>query len=816
MRRILAVLALIGLAGPLPVRADGLLVPTDRSLPPLSLTYQRVNVAIESQVATTSVEQVYRNSTQRDLEADYLFPLPAGATVREFAMWVGGKRLTGETIDALKARKTYEDIVRRLQDPGLLEYVDRDLWKVRIFPVPRLGEQKIEIKFTTLLARDGDLVSYQYPLRTGQTPRQVTGDFTMVVNLKSPDPLGPVYSPTHDVAVNRKGDREAVVSFERSRYTLDRDFNLYFAPKSKAVGLSLLTQRESQDKSGYFLLLLSPGAQSDEPTVPRDLVVVLDTSHSMTGEKIEQAKGALRAALDSLKPDDRFALIQFATVVTPFRETLLKANEEHLAEARAWVKKLEAQGATDIGSALEEALKLRPKDGDGRSFQVVFFTDGLPTAGSNSSEILKLLKGRDIAGVRIFTFGVGDDVDAHLLDQLAEASRATSTYVRPSENLEAKASTLVAKISHPVRTELKLRAGEGIRLVEMYPPHLPDLFRGEQLQVAGRYEGSGHVTLTLESRVGERRLTDTYEANIPERSSEHDFIAPIWARRKVGYLLDQIRLHGESSEVKSEVIRLAREFGIATPYTSFLIVPDSRPGLAMPVQPGAPGAMSAMGDGYHLSVRGPQLQGSRGSSGGYAFQPGSPPGQQQSGAQAPSDKPGQNAGNVLSRARGAVSSPPAQREALQKVDTGAKAPSSPAAFAVGGGGLGSTAVAYDFARVPASGRDAIDLAQRLAELKRTEGRGEADQPVKSAGGQKFRLIEDVWVDDRYQAKAPTLKIKAFGATYFRLLEQHPELKGIFALGQRVVWISPNGTALVIDRDGEDEVAAATLDKLFSR
>ncbi|HEV3166838.1 MAG TPA: VIT and VWA domain-containing protein, partial [Isosphaeraceae bacterium] len=451
MRRILCALALFGLAAvPSIARADGFLVPTDRSLPPLTLMYQRVNVTIEGQVATTSVEQDFHNSTQTDLEADYLFPLPPGASVREFAMWVNGKRLTGETIDAPKARRTYEDIVRRLKDPGLLEYVDRDLWKVRIFPVPRLGEQKIEIKFTTLLAKDGDLISYQYPLRTGTNPRRVTGDFTMVVKLKSPDALGPIYSPSHEVAIDRKGDREAIVSFERSRYTLDRDFALYFAPKSKDVGLSLMTQCSSSDRQGYFLLLLSPSAEKDGRRPPRDLVVVLDTSYSMKGEKLQQAKGALRAALDSLEPDDRFALIQFATVVNDFRESLLKASRDNLTEARDWVDKLEALGATDIGSALDEALKMRPRDrdDDGRTFQVVFFTDGLPTAGQSSAEILKAVEKRDTHGVRLFTFGVGDDVDTHLLDQLAESTRAASTYVRPSESIEAKASTLVSKISH--------------------------------------------------------------------------------------------------------------------------------------------------------------------------------------------------------------------------------------------------------------------------------------------------------------------------------------------------------------------------------
>ena len=204
MRGMLLALALIGLAGSTAVRTDGLLIPTDRTLPPLRLSYQRVEVAIEGQVATTKVEQSYRNTTDRDLEAEYIFPLPAGASVRDFSMWVDGKRYEGKAIDARAARQTYEDIVRRLQDPGLLEYIGRDLWKMRIYPVPRRGEQKIQLTFTSILPIEGGMISYQYNLRTGQAIRATEKDFTMVVRIKGPDPLGPSLQPEP-----RRGTRPA-------------------------------------------------------------------------------------------------------------------------------------------------------------------------------------------------------------------------------------------------------------------------------------------------------------------------------------------------------------------------------------------------------------------------------------------------------------------------------------------------------------------------------------------------------------------------------------------------------------------------------
>ncbi len=332
------------------VRADGMLIPTDRTLPPLRLSYQRVEVAIDAQVATTTVEQSYHNTTDRDLEAEYIFPLPAGASVRDFSMWVDGKQYKSKAVDARAARHTYEDIVRRLQDPGLLEYIGRDLWKMRIYPVPRNGYQKIRITFTSILPVEAGMISFEYLLRTGQTIRVTEKDFTMVVRIKSPHPLGPIYSPSHDVELVRNGDHTAVVSFEKNGCALNKNFQLFIAPQADRVGMSFFFQREARRDRGYFLLLLSPSDPDESQPAPRDLVLVLDISASMEGEKLAQAKRALKHTLASLGPEDRFALISFATTAIAFREGFSAATDDDLAAARAWVDALDAAGSTDIGS----------------------------------------------------------------------------------------------------------------------------------------------------------------------------------------------------------------------------------------------------------------------------------------------------------------------------------------------------------------------------------------------------------------------------------------------------------------------------------
>ena len=421
------------------------MIPTDRDLPPLSLTFERVNVTIEGQVATTKVAQSYHNATDRDLEAEYVFALPAGASVRDFSMQVGSHTYRGASVAARDARRIYEDIVRRLKDPGLLEYMGGDLWKVRIYPVPRRGEQKIEITFTSILPLEGDMVSFQYLLKSGQTVRSTVKDFTMVVRIKSDQPIGPIYSPSHEVAIDRKSAEEAIVSFEQAGAALDKDFQLMFAPSSQPIGFSFLTERESPGERGFFLLLLSPRAVTGAGVIPRDLVLVVDTSSSMGPDKLKKAKLAMIHAIESLAPCDRFGLISFATTASLFRPELAAATEPERALARDWVDNLRGVGGTDISAALAAALALRTDESSRRTFQIVFVTDGLPTVGeTDSRKILETVvdskRGSRGQHVRIHTFGVGDDVDARLLDLLAESTRGSSTYVRPGENLDAKVS----------------------------------------------------------------------------------------------------------------------------------------------------------------------------------------------------------------------------------------------------------------------------------------------------------------------------------------------------------------------------------------
>src|SRR6266545_3590885 len=575
MRRFVPILLLLAMAAP--AHARGLLIPTERKVPPLAMLNHHVSVAIEDQVAVTKVEQTFRNHTDRQLEATYVFPVPKGASVRKFTMYVDGKEMAGELVEADKARQIYQSIVQRTQDPGLLEYMGNNLFRMRVFPVPPKGDQKISISYTSVAEQENGVIEYVYPLKSDGKAVETLDKFSLTVHLKSQHRLQNIYSQTHAITMTRPNDREAVINFEKEQAILDRDFHLYFTVGNKDVGLTALTHRPIADSDGYFLLLISPRAElSKEQQIPRDMVFVLDTSGSMRGKRMAQARNALKYCLSNLGANDRFNLLNFATTVNTYSDKLLPATTDQVAQAKKWVDNLEASGGTAINDALTAALAQRTGDNT-RTFNVVFFTDGRPTIGeTNVGRIQKNVLAKNTANTRIFTFGVGDDVHATFLDQLAEQSRALSTYVREHEDIEHKVSSLYSKISNPVLTGLKLHVGPDVKIAEVYPPQLPDLFHETQLVVLGRYSGKGHAAIKLTGNVGKFAKEFVYEVNFPEKTKDDkSFVEDLWARRKVGYMLDHIRVNGAQKELVDEVVVLAKRYGIITPYTSYLVVPDA-------------------------------------------------------------------------------------------------------------------------------------------------------------------------------------------------------------------------------------------------
>jgi len=587
LRFVLVVLSIVVWARS--ARADGFIivehpvrVPGHFPFAPLEIAYHHVNVQIDDRVAVTSVDEEFRNPGGVRTEGTYIFPLPAGAHIDKFSMDINGTQAEAELLSAEKARTIYEDIVRKMRDPALLEYVGRDAFKVRIFPIEPNSIKHIRISYTQILKEDAGTTEYSYPLNTEKFSSKLIPDVSVTVKIKSPEPLKSVYCPSHNAEIKRHGNDEVTVGYEEKNARPDTDFKLLFSHEKSDVGIKLLTFKREGADEGFFMLMASPGAGLSDigqaHTNAKDIVFVLDTSGSMADRgKLDQAKKALNFCLANLNDDDRFDIVRFSTEAEPMFGELKSAQKKNVEHAREFVDSLKPTGGTAIDDALAAALKLREKSAEGRPFMIVFLTDGAPTVGTtDEDQIVKRATDR-ASDVRIFCFGIGNDVNTHLLDRLADATRAASQYVLPDEDIELKVSSFYDKIKEPVLTDVKLTfGGDKIHTTQLYPKDLPDLFKGDTLLVFGKYSGDGVGSIKLKGMLSGKAVEFAEDVKFTADNWDHDFIPRMWATRRVGWLLDEIRLHGESSELKDEVVTLARAYGIVTPYTSYLIMEDER------------------------------------------------------------------------------------------------------------------------------------------------------------------------------------------------------------------------------------------------
>ena len=555
-----------------PAGADGIIivdpppgvdVRLDQSL---AIKYHHVDIQIKDQVATTRVDQVFVNDNPWTAEGTYIFPLPEGAAVSDFVMWVDGKAVHGEILEADEARTIYDDVVRRMKDPALLEYVGRKALKASVFPIPPGEERKIELEYSQILPVENGLVHYIYPLSTERFSSRPLEDLVVRAQIESREPLKAVYSSRHEVSIDREDDYHALLGLEQSDVLPDRDFELFYTISSEKIGLNLLSFKE-EGQDGFFLLLAAPDVKvNEEEIVVKDIILVLDTSGSMQGEKMDQAKEAARYVLDHLNPLDRFAIVSFATTTRSFSPSLEPAAQAD--KGKDFLDRLEAMGSTDINRAMIEAVGLAEEV---RPTTLIFLTDGLPTEGVTvTGAILDNVAREAPDNVRIFSFGVGDDVDTDLLDQISMDNGGASTYVRPGEEIDEEVSAFYRRVKMPVLSDLSLDWGD-IIVDQVYPQRIPDLFAGSQLIMLGRYREGGPAKITLKGMVNQEERSYTYEDLSFRKEGGDDFIPRLWATRAVGYYLTQIRLYGEKQEWIDSIVSLSTRYGIITPYTSFLI-----------------------------------------------------------------------------------------------------------------------------------------------------------------------------------------------------------------------------------------------------
>lgn len=527
-----------------------------------------VTVHVRGRIARVEVEEWFRNPGGGLAEGDYIYPLPGEAVFGNFSLFQGDQELTGETMDAARARAIYEEIVRRKRDPALIELAGHGMIRARVFPIGPGERRKITLRYTQVLERAGDALQFRYAsgARIAHVPVHPEGAaIQFVLEADSAARFRDPFSPTHEVDVARSGGQLTV----RPRGELRGDFVVFLPLARGTVGLTLATHRPAGE-DGYFMLTLSPGEVRGSMQ-PRDVSVVVDVSGSMSGTKLEQAKAALVQLLGSLRAQDRFRLLSFSNGVSVYREDWVRATPAALRSAREWVEALHADGGTNIAGALAEAFRV-PSAAE-RLPIVVFLTDGLPSVGERDPERIAAQAEASRERARVFAFGVGHDVNTYLLDRLSAACRGTTEYVEPGESVEAALGALATKIQNPVLVDLAI-ADAPVALTEIYPTTLPDLFAGEELVLFGRYRAQRDDrpgAITISGRRAGRLERFATDAVFPTHQNANDYLPRLWASRKIGELTRRLRLEGPSADLVREIKETALRYGILTEFTSYLV-----------------------------------------------------------------------------------------------------------------------------------------------------------------------------------------------------------------------------------------------------
>ncbi|MBZ0185294.1 MAG: VIT and VWA domain-containing protein, partial [Candidatus Obscuribacterales bacterium] len=747
----------------------------------LHLKAESVNVVIKDQVAKTYISQTFENDTDRNLAGTYMFPLPDDTTFSSFSLHIDGKPVEGKILEANAARQQYEEIVRRMVDPGLLEYADYKTVRARIFPIPAHGTKKVELEYTQLLKGNNGMVQYRFPLKA-KVNQEPAEEIKIDVKLESERGLRTIWSPSHAIGAERPSNNLAKISMVEKNSLPDKDFLLYYNVSDKDMSASLVNHRKSGE-NGYFLLTLSPPVKA-KSIIGKDVVLVADTSGSMVGEKMEQNKKALKYVIDALHPSDRFGLVNFSTDAEPFKSKLVAATPENKRAAKEFVDELEARGGTNIGDAIAIARTIL-EDGATSPAYLILMTDGEPTVGErDTTKLIKLAQStRDI---RVFDFGVGYDINTRLLDKLASSHHGTSQYVDPDENLETAISAFYDKIKSPVLTDVKLTY-EGVVVKDVYPKDVKDIFAGSQVLLLGRYKDGASANLKLTGKVNGVTKAFSFPLKFEGKDAGNSHLSRLWAMRRIGYLTEVAQANGDSKEVVDEIIALSKKHGIISAYTSYLVTDPSenqrlvvnqvasRPGMRVP----SPSPRSAGRPSSRLigAADGAMLP---------------PPPAAPALAVAPSISRGFSASEAIV-VRGALMSDfrksARRREADEIGRMGGGA----------GGGMKSMSKDERFDRALHSVRDKMNNKQKsvvaakaVGEMKATDTLAyepSSGERVKMVSDKTFYLKNGFWTESScLSLKGNPQKVITFGTkAYFDLLSANPGMSKYLSVGKQAIF-----------------------------
>ncbi|MCL7488069.1 MAG: VIT and VWA domain-containing protein [Desulfobulbaceae bacterium] len=564
-----AAFLLLGRGGPA-AEAAGLLVADGGFGGVLEIVEHDVQVTINNGIAVTQVNQVFLNKENRQVEALYTFPVPKGASVSNFSMWINGKEMVGEVVEKKRAREIYNSYKQQRRDPGLLEQTSYKTFEMRIFPIAPKAEQRVQVTYYQELDFDHDWATYVYPLATttrAQVDNRVSGRFSVSANIKSVVPITAVQSPSHGDAflVVNHTDNYHEASLENRDGDLARDVVLALQVTRPVTGMDMLTSK-TDGEDGYFALTLTAGKDLEKIQTGGDYVFILDISGSMAnGGKLNTSVHSLEAFIKGLGPDDRFEVITFNKRPNTLFNQLMDAEEGNIARAVSFLNSQEARGGTSLQPAIATAYKYGTDD---RPLNTVILSDGI-TEQDERRVLMDMIQSRP-ANVRVFCIGVGNDINRSLLRQMAEDAGGLAAFLSRGDDFERQAKAFRRKLMHPVATNLQIRVS-GIDVYDVEPEKLPNLYHGMPVRMYGRYKGKGDGQVDVTAEVNGRQIATTAELSFPGRNDDNPEIERMWAWHRMERLKRRHEMNSNPALV-DEIVRLGEGYSITSEYTSFLVL----------------------------------------------------------------------------------------------------------------------------------------------------------------------------------------------------------------------------------------------------
>ncbi|MCK4910033.1 MAG: VWA domain-containing protein [Thermodesulfovibrionales bacterium] len=554
-----------------PAHAAGLLIADGGFGGRLEVKEHRVDVKVNNGVVVTKVTQVFKNMESRQVEALYTFPVPRGASVSNFSMWINGAEMVGEVLEKQRAREIYNSYKQVRRDPGLLEQKDYKTFEMRIFPIAAGAEQKVEITYYQELEFDHDMATYVYPLDSVSVPGVdpgVKGTFGMNVEMVSAVPIVLLESTSHpdDFVMLNHSDNYAQASLETAGGSLARDVVLHFGLKRPRTGMDLVTSNVRGD-DGYFMMTITAGEELSMHDMGMDYVFVLDVSGSMGSDrKLAISQDSLEAFIRELGPDDRFELMIFNLTPETLFGQLARTDEGSKQSAYQYLASQEARGGTNLAPAMRTAYKYANAD---RALNVVVLSDGMTEQGERA-ELLRLIQSRP-ASSRVFCIGIGNEVNKPLLEQVAQDSGGLAAFISRGDDFQRQAKAFRRKLMRPAITDIEL-SFDGIRVYDVEPAIVPNLFYGSPVRIYGRYSGGKEGTVKLDATILGKRTKQEITFEFPKKDETNPEIERMWALKRVDSLLKKADRSGDRGPVKDEIVRLGEGYSIVTEYTSFLVL----------------------------------------------------------------------------------------------------------------------------------------------------------------------------------------------------------------------------------------------------